>query len=88
MTDIRTKTSKSKKEAPQAKLTTTIKVEDIRIGDEIATLLRDGTFGEVVALKTKKVESVSECPSQWRTHVHINKMDCYDMRSQIRIVWK
>lgn len=33
-----------------------------------------------------EVKTFAECPSQWRTHVHINKTSCYDMRSFIWIV--
>lgn len=33
--------------------------------------------------KTKKVEKFEECTGMWRTHVHINRGDCHDMRGYI-----
>lgn len=35
---------------------------------------------------SKKVERKEECPGQWRTHIHVNKSDCYDARTYIWIV--
>lgn len=35
---------------------------------------------------SREVKTFDECPGQWRTHVHINRSDCYDMRSYVWIV--
>lgn len=36
--------------------------------------------------RSVEVKKFEECPSQWRTHVHVNKSDCYDMRTYVWIV--
>jgi hypothetical protein len=36
--------------------------------------------------RTQRVEKIEECPGQWRTHIHVNKKDCYDIRQYIWIV--
>lgn len=33
-----------------------------------------------------KIESKVECPMQWRTHVHINKSNCFDGRCLVETV--
>jgi hypothetical protein len=50
--------------------------------------IRAFEMGETVRFvnRTKRVEKIEECAGKWRTHVHINKSDCYDMRQKIWVV--
>ena len=36
--------------------------------------------------RTAKVESIDLCEGRWRTHVHVNRGACYDIRSYIWVV--
>lgn len=45
-------------------------VADLRIGDKIG--------------KTK-ITHIEECPMNWRTHIHVNKKDCYDTRAYVLV---
>jgi hypothetical protein len=36
--------------------------------------------------RSVEVKKITECPSQWRTHAHINGNECYDMRQHVWIV--
>lgn len=47
--------------------------------------LKSGEMSEYVA-KSAEVRDITLCPSQWRTHMHVNKMSCYDERGYIWIV--
>jgi hypothetical protein len=40
---------------------------------------------EIIVERTVTVRNFALCPSQWRTHVHINDTDCYDSRQQVWI---
>lgn len=51
-----------------------IPVAHVVVGDQMKT-----------GHKFTKVEKKEDCPSQWRTHVHINKSNCYDGRSLVRV---
>ena len=35
--------------------------------------------------RSKKVERIELCEGKWRTHIHVNKQDCYDTRQYIWI---
>lgn len=61
-----------------------IQVQDLRVGDRIATALTENT---ALAIATKDVKELAVCEGQWRTHVHVNGTECYDGRSFIRIVF-
>jgi len=65
-----------------------ILVEDLRIGDRLAPVLVGHPIYGAVAKndRTVEVRLIDECAGQWRTHVHINKSDCYDMRSYVHVV--
>lgn len=65
-----------------------ILVEDLRVGDSIArTLQEHPTYGKVaVHGHLTKVEEKVECPSAWRSHIHVNGRDCYDTRSTVHIL--
>lgn len=39
----------------------------------------------VIVERSKKVETIDECTSLWRTHIHVNKMQCYDTRLPVTI---
>lgn len=58
--------------------------------DEGQTLEALQTFfeeGEVsYVAKSEKVDTIEECQGKWRTHVHVNKRMCYDLRSYVWIV--
>ena len=56
--------------------------------DEVMDVLSGGGSGHDTryVATSKKVESVELCASQWRTHRHINKNECYDERSYVWIV--
>lgn len=56
-----------------------IQVMNLRVGDSIVT--KWGTTGNI--LKSMKVEKIDECASKRRTHCHINRRDCYDVRSNV-----
>ena len=56
--------------------------------DEALDLLMDtnpNSGGRFVS-KSHKIESIEECPGNWRTHVHINGHACWDLRSYIWVV--
>jgi hypothetical protein len=36
--------------------------------------------------KSMKVTGIEECPGKWRTHIHVNKRDCYDIRTFVWVV--
>ena len=57
-----------------------ILVSELKVGDEIGTVFGFGKYDEKVILKSKKVEQIEECPSLWRTHIHVNRNECYDTR--------
>lgn len=44
--------------------------------------------GQRKAIKAEKVDEIVECPGKWRTHVHVNKRMCYDMRGKVWVVVK
>lgn len=78
--------SKMKSKADRKRMTR-ITVGQLRSGDRIVTVrVADKLTGEVFCVKSEKVTKVDECPGSWRTHIHINKKDCYDLRSLIDIV--
>lgn len=52
--------------------------------DEVMDVLADGE-GRYVN-RSVEVKQFTECPGMWRTHVHVNKSMCYDMRGMIWIV--
>lgn len=60
-------------------------VHQLRVGDEIGVAFGEGKYGEKVILKSRKVERIDECPGQWRTHIHVNKTDCYDERQKVTV---
>jgi hypothetical protein len=63
-----------------------IDIKDLRVGDEIGTFFAyDDVTGEKFITKSTKVEQIDECPSQWRTHVHVNKQACYDTRHSVTV---
>ena len=63
-----------------------ILVEELRIGDQIGTVFReDKETGERLIIKSKPVKEIEECPGQWRTHIHVNRQDCYDLRQYVSI---
>jgi hypothetical protein len=62
-----------------------ISVEDLRVGHEIGTLFGEGLGGRKVILKSKKVDEITECPTQWRTHIHVNKQWCFDTRQSVTV---
>ena len=62
-----------------------IQVEDLRVNDEIGTVFGEGAYGQRVILNSMKVKDIVECPSQWRTHIHINGQGCYDTRQHVYI---
>lgn len=53
--------------------------------DEVMDVLLGGEDSRYVDRSTE-VKDFTECPSMWRTHVHVNKTECYDMRTYIWIV--
>lgn len=68
--------------------TTMIRVEDLRIGDHIVSAtIEDKETGRLLAASSHKVDKIEECPGKWRTHIHVNKKDCYDLRANVRVVW-
>ena len=64
-----------------------IRVEELRINDEIVTSWEGDEYSRRVA-KSSKVETIDECASQWRTHIHVNRGHCYDIRCFVWIVAK
>lgn len=36
--------------------------------------------------KSMPVKEIDECPGKWRTHIHVNKRDCYDIRTFVWVV--
>ena len=36
--------------------------------------------------RSRKIEKINECPGKWRTHVHFNGNECWDLRSYIWVV--
>lgn len=36
--------------------------------------------------KSVQVDKLELCPQQWRTHIHVNKKDCYDERGFVWVV--
>jgi hypothetical protein len=52
--------------------------------DEVMNVLQNGEQRYVD--RTEDVKEKEDCPSQWRTHIHINKRDCYDGRAYVWIV--
>lgn len=62
-----------------------ILVNDLRVGHEIGTVFGTGKYDEKVILKAKKVTDIVECPGKWRTHIHVNKQECYDTRQFVTI---
>jgi hypothetical protein len=72
-----------------------ILIEDLKKGDVIATrllmdkhrqLVLDHETGAPLAEKTMKVEDLDVCEGKWRTHIHVNKRDCHDIRRMIDVV--
>lgn len=53
-----------------------VMVSDLRPGDQLVT--KWSRSGQIA--QTAPIKSVDECPGMWRTHVHINRMNCYDGR--------
>ena len=75
-----------------------ILVENLRVGDELVTHFVSTSSKDVddvldflegresrYALKTSKVTKINICEGQWRTHIHVNGMDCYDIRTYVWI---
>jgi hypothetical protein len=86
-TQIRNKKAPKRKEKEEnLRLCAEILVEYLRIGDEIVTMFKSGTYGERMALKTSKIATIEECPGQWRTHIHVNGGHCYDLRQKVWVV--
>ncbi len=95
VTDIRSK----KKKGNNRKPCVSILVEDLHVGDEIVThfasskfdnpideviaFLTEGQYTTRFALKSQKVQRISICEGQWRTHIHVNGMYCYDTRQRV-----
>jgi hypothetical protein len=51
-----------------------------------ASWLADASEYNYVA-KSMPIKQLEECPGQlWRTHIHVNKQDCYDTRQSVWIV--
>jgi hypothetical protein len=50
-----------------------------------AAWLFDAMQYEFVA-KSMLVKEIEECPGKWRTHIHVNKKDCYDVRQTVWVV--
>lgn len=96
-TTIRSK-SKPKKKQDEQKLGIKILVEDLRVGDRLVTSwharsdLEEGPLDDKEDLATRyvnrsiEVKNFEECAGAWRTHVHVNKSMCYDMRTYVWIV--
>jgi hypothetical protein len=36
--------------------------------------------------KSLKIDQLEECPGKWRTHIHVNRADCHDMRAFVWVV--
>lgn len=53
---------------------------------EMLEMFLDGGEQPRFVASSKEIKQFEECPSQWRTHVHINKTECYDMRGRTWIV--
>lgn len=51
---------------------------------ELSTL----NVGASFTFKRRKytIENKEECPRQWRSHVHVNKSNCFDGRTLVRTV--
>lgn len=91
MTSVRARKAPKKKGAEKSTVKVRygaqILVEDLRVGDEIVTMWEtDKNTGLRTVARSKKVERIDECPGQWRTHIHVNRMDCYDIRQHVHIV--
>lgn len=54
--------------------------------DEVMDVLREGESNRRLVSSSFEVKLFEECPSKWRTHVHVNKQHCYDMRTHVWIV--
>jgi hypothetical protein len=52
--------------------------------DEIFDVMVTGE--ERFVNRSVEVKDFDECPGQWRTHVHVNKNQCYDIRQYVWIV--
>lgn len=61
-----------------------IPIVDLRPGMDLAgghlVAMKEG---EVRATKKIRVKDIDECEGQWRSHIHVNKTQCYDMRHSI-----
>lgn len=69
-------------ESVRSEHATKIPARDVVIGDEmVSSFSKSG-----VVLKTSKVTEKWECPGQWRTHVHINRTNCFDSRCHVWVV--
>lgn len=65
-----------------------ILVRELKVGDKIVKTWARGheqiAGGKV--LKAEKVESIDECAGKWRTHIHVNRRDCYDLRQKVWVI--
>lgn len=59
---------------------------DLRLGDVIINRFANPDTLEASFGGTKDVREITLCEGQWRTHVHVNKIMCYDSRQQVCIV--
>jgi hypothetical protein len=70
-------------------------VEHLEKGDKIVTQFARGSeLADVdpfavgnfrYVTKSMKIEQIDICEGQWRTHIHINRQYCYDIRSRVWI---
>lgn len=70
----------------EPKSTTVIPVASLRPGDQLARRIEETSDGEIVALASIPVKTVDECPGMWRTHIHVNRDQCYDGRQWVTVI--
>lgn len=63
-------------------------IEESLSVEPVAHTIQDVSVGDTFIHNKKhfKVTDKSECEGMWRTHVHINKSNCFDIRTPIRLV--
>ena len=61
----------------------TVELTDTEVAE---VLLGEKEMSERYVNSSKEVKKFSECPTLWRTHVHVNDSDCYDMRTYVWVV--
>ena len=59
-----------------------------RFIDPVAHTIEDVRVGDTFFFRKSKVTVTekTECEGNWRSHVHINKSNCFDIRTPIRMV--